>query len=841
MTMARLSLRSIAAHKLRLFLTILAVVLGTAFVSGSMMFTSSLSKVFDSAVANQLDGVDAVVSAEAGPLSPEQVTELSNNPDVARANINSSTSIVLANPDRSQIGGRAISGNLGPWYAPEDTVGEPVTVVEGDAPVGPDQIAIDKDHAENYGISLGQDVLAVDPGGQHELKVVAFTTAESTNPHGISAYMAADGYQELFTGGAGVRSLMVAGNGDSADQLVEKLGAEYPDLKVESGEALAEEITGQIRQALSFVNYFLIAFGLIALLVGTFIIANTFAMIVAQRIKEFALLRALGVSRKQLTGSVVLEAMFVGIVGSALGVVAGFGLVQGLQAIFRAMNMPMEGASLGLTPSAIIWPIVLGTVVTVISAWAPARKAGSVRPVEAMRSTETASESSLKVRTILGAVAIAAGIAAAIIGVTSDFSTRNAAISVGIGALFVIVGVFMASPAISMPVVGAIGRVIGAPFGAEGKLAATNSRRNPRRTATTAFALTLGVALVSTIGMLSATMQASVEDLVSTEVNSDYVLSGPQNGSFPIPAEVPTRVAEVPGVTNVTSFSYGQVTIDGIPAIGGPGGGMTTLASGVASDSLNIKDAEGDFDLSEPNKLVVNKDFAAEQGWTMGESLPVIGAQGEEVAQATIVGEYGQSQLMGTMVLSASTLEGTPYHAAQNMFAMMVDGQGDNLRADLEEAVADYLVVRVQTAEEFAGEQVAMINQMLYILYALLGLSVIVAILGIINTLALNVIERRQEIGMLRAVGTARRQIRTMITVESVQIAIYGALMGIVVGVGLGWAFLKVLAGQGLDKLTIPWDMLGLMLLAAAVVGVVAALWPAHKAAKTPPLEAIAD
>jgi putative ABC transport system permease protein len=221
--------------------------------------------------------------------------------------------------------------------------------------------------------------------------------------------------------------------------------------------------------------------------------------------------------------------------------------------------------------------------------------------------------------------------------------------------------------------------------------------------------------------------------------------------------------------------------------------------------------------------------------------LPIVGTQGEQVAKVKIVGLYGESQLMGTVVLSAATLEGTAYEAAQNTFAMLVDGESENLRADLEKTVADYLVVRVQTAEEFAGEQVAMINQMLYILYALLGLSVIVAILGIINTLALNVIERRQEIGMLRAVGTARRQVRTMITVESVQIAIYGALVGIIVGVGLGWAFLKVLAGQGLDKLTIPWEMLGLMLVASAVVGVVAALWPAAKASRTPPLEAIAD
>lgn len=241
MTMARLSLRSIAAHKLRLLLTILAVVLGTAFVSGSMMFTSSLNKVFDSAVANELDGVDAVVSSDAGPLTSEQISKIVEDPNVDRANIYSSTSVVLANPDRSQIGGKSISGSLSPWYAPDESVGRVVEVVEGQAPTGVDQIAVDQEQAEKNGISLGQRVLAVDPAGQHEFEVVGLTSVESNTPNGVSGYMSADSYQQLYSGGAGVRSLMVAGT--DSDQVVNQLSQSYPELKVEAGEALAEEIT----------------------------------------------------------------------------------------------------------------------------------------------------------------------------------------------------------------------------------------------------------------------------------------------------------------------------------------------------------------------------------------------------------------------------------------------------------------------------------------------------------------------------------------------------------------------------------------------------------------------
>ena len=325
------------------------------------------------------------------------------------------------------------------------------------------------------------------------MKIVGVVKPAVDQGASLTLHMDHEGFTERY--GDSSQLKVAAADGVSAEELVDHLNETF-EVEAESGEELAKEISDQISSALKFVNYFLIAFGLIALLVGTFIIANTFSMIVAQRTKEFALLRALGASRGQITRSVVTEAIIVGLVGSAVGVVAGVGLVAAIKAIFTAQGMPM-GGGLGLSLSAVIVPLILGTVVTVISAWAPARRAGAVKPVEAMRTTESAAGSSLLVRTVLGLLLLVSGIVFAVLGVLIDASTGPRASLVGLGALNLIVGFFLAGPAISLPIVPSIGRVVGAPFGAVGKLAATNSARNPRRTAATAFALMLGVASVS--------------------------------------------------------------------------------------------------------------------------------------------------------------------------------------------------------------------------------------------------------------------------------------------------------------------------------------------------------
>ncbi|MCK2201696.1 ABC transporter permease [Corynebacterium callunae] len=848
-TMRTISLRNIGAHKVRLLLTVLAVVLGTAFVSGAMMFTNALSSTFDEAISDSLDGVDVVVSTNstgtAAGIPVDTVNKLREDSRIDGVNINASQSVVLADADSKAI--QVPNGtSLSIAYNPEEAVGTNGELAEGAWPTGTEEVAVTQAGAQSRGIGVGDKLLVVDSTGRYNVTVTGLVSSKTDSETALNLFMAESGYLERYTDGATVPGLKIsAAEGTSPETLVDALSAELgADYSVETGAALVEQTTGAIRDALSFVQYFLIAFGLIALLVGTFIIANTFSMIVAQRMREFALLRALGTAPGQLTRSVVFEAIIVGLFGSALGVLGGMGLVWVISAVLNHFGMPM-GSSVGLTPTAVITALILGTVVTVISAWAPARRAGQVKPVEAMRNMETTTVRSMLGRTIVGAIILALGALLAILGAQmSDSSTTVRSILVGVGALFVIVGTFFFSPALSMPVVGGLGRVLGAPFGSVGKLAATNSRRNPRRTATTAFALTLGIALVTAIGMLSATMKDAVADMMEEQITADYVLQGPSNASITMPKESVNDVRAAEGVANVVMIGMNTAAVDGQSSYSQIGQSFSFVADGDLGTVIKSEETAGTLDLSQPG-FVADKDFAAQNGWTVGQSVP-LSVLGQEIGQVELVGTYSGNNAIGTMLISEASLADTVAADQTIPQMMLVNGEEgfdlEQLRSNLENAVADYIVIQVLSAAESAGATVSMINTMMNILYALLALSVIVAIIGIINTLALNVIERRQEIGMLRAVGVKRGQVRTMITLESVQIAIYGAVIGIAIGLGLGWAFVTVMSGEGLDAaVAVPWDQIALMLLGSAVVGVIAALWPATKASRTPPLEAITD
>ena len=849
-TMRKVSLRNIAAHKLRLALTVLAVVLGTAFISGAFMFTNSLDSTFKSAVSSAYDGVDAVVSpGEDLPGIPASLREdIAADDKVNDVNLTASQSVVMAN-DREepfQVGGGTSS--LAPWYESEDVVGAPHAIVEGVSPEAANEIVINKEGAENFGISVGDELLLVDPQERHDVVVTGIYEVELDSRNVLAAYMPEADFLDRYTlEGTTNQFILSAAEGTSDTDLVAHLEENYEGIEVETGDALAERLTEVMSAALSFVNYFLIAFGLVALLVGTFLIANTFSMIVAQRTKEFALLRALGAARQQITRSVVFEALIVGLIGSAIGVLAGIGLVAAIKAIMSMQGLELPDSGLGLSTSAVIVPIILGTLVTIISAWIPARRAGEVKPVEAMRSSEASTDQPLKTRTIIGLLLMGVGIAAAVAGaVMGDSSTSTRASLVGVGAVGVIVGFFFAGPAMSLPIVPTLGRIIGLPFGAVGKLASTNSRRNPRRTAATAFALTLGVALVTAIGMLGDTMKASISDVVENNTTADFVLSGPTNSNFPTPAGTPDAVRDVEGVEKVLTMSTAPVLVDGAASQAMGPHSMTMVIDGDASEMAQIDVTEGSSDLESTPGVLVTTVFAERQGWSLGDTLeltaPGVGADPRDIE---VVGIFEPNNMIQNMVISDQNVDGMLPPGAMSVAMVGVNGDGsvseDELRANLEEAVKGLIVVQVMSTEEMAGQAGEAIDLMLNILYALLALAVIIAVLGIVNTLTLGVIERRQEIGMLRAVGSQRRQIRTMITLEAVQIAVFGAVMGILIGLGLGWAFLEVLKDEGLDTLSVPWGQLAWMLAGSAVVGVVAAIWPANRAAKTPPLDAISD
>lgn len=848
-TLQKVSLRNIAAHKLRLALTVLAVVLGTAFLSGALMFTNMLSTTFDSAVGTVLDDVDAVVRpAEDERSLPRDVVDgIKSNPDVERVNLFGELAIVAATEDEVAIQTQMGTSRAGLYYPEDEAAGHTFDIIEGSAPAGVGEVLVNGNGAERYGIRLGEKLIAVDKDGRHPYTVVGFYEDELVQETSLRFAMGEETYVDYYTDGTTLPAVTVdAVDGVGDQELVDKLHAQFPELRVETGQALAAETSEQIRDALSFVSYFLIAFGLVGLLVGTFLIANTFSMIVAQRTKEFALLRALGASRGQITRSVSLESLVVGLIGSAIGVVAGMGMVTLIRVVMSANGMALPATGLGLSAGAVAVPLVVGTLVTVLSALAPARRAGQVRPVEAMRSSEASTPQPLKGRTVVGAVVIAAGIVAALAGMAwTDGATGRRAALVGVAAFAVIAGVFLAGPAMSLPVVPPMGRAIGAPFGAMGKLASTNTQRNPRRTATTAFALMLGIALVTVIGMLGASMKRSVDDIANSEVSADFVLTGPEVGSFPVPQDIPERAAEVRGVDKVVSYTQAPVTVDGEYGYQVGPVGVTDVLRGDPADLVALDVVEGTTSL-EGDTLIAPVDIAAVRGWQIGDTVEVAApGMSPQVVDVTVAGLFEGSNILQNFVLSDEAVAKVAPSGAWTILMVGVNNDGsvsdEELRASLEEEVRSDIVVQVRSTEDMVGEVGALIDQMLFILYALLSLAVVVALLGIVNTLTLSVIERRQEIGMLRAVGARRGQVRTMVFLESVQMSVFGAVLGVIVGLGLGWAFLTVLESQGLHTIVIPWNLVATMLLGSVLMGLVAAIWPAQRAAKTPPLDAIAE
>ncbi len=846
--MTKVSLRNIVAHKLRLALTVLAVVLGTAFIAGSMMFTNMLERTFDSAVATQYTGADVVVEPgdDASTLTRAEADEVAATEGVQRVNVSAQVTVVAATMDEEAIQTRQGSATASIYYGPDEVVGEAPEIVEGTAPSTDAETILNRAGAEFYGIELGQELIVVDTSGRHTYRVVGLYEDEVVQATSLSFRVLESAYLDFYVADDSVPGLTLSGDAATPEDLAGRISQAHPQLNVRTGEKAAEEATEAVRDALSFVSYFLIAFGLVGLLVGTFLIANTFSMIVAQRTKEFALLRALGASRGQITRSVSAEALIVGLIGSVLGVAGGAGLVAVIKQVMRSYNMDLPAGGIGVAADTVIVPVVVGVIVTMLSAWAPARQAGRVQPVEAMRASESAAPQPLTIRTVIGAVLIAVGVGVAIWALRwDDAATADRAILVGVTAVAVIAGIFLAGPAMSLPVVPPLGRVIGAPFGTVGKLASTNTQRNPRRTSATAFALMLGIALVTIIGMLGSSMKHSVDDVADNEVSAQYVLAGPMMGAFPIPNDLMERVPEVEGVGDVAAYTEAPLTVDGDYAVQFGEFGSTPVLYGDPGDLITMDMVEGSSALT-GDTVIAPRDWAEEHGWSVGDTV-TIAAPGlsPEVVQATVGGIFENSSILTTVVISADIATRLAPPGSVNIMMLGASNDGtvsdEQLRANLEDAVRSDIVVQVQSKDDVSGEVLDIIDQMLFILYALLSLAVVIAVLGIVNTLTLSVIERRQEIGMLRAVGMHRGQIRTMIILESVQMAFFGAVLGVLLGLGLGWAFLTVLEDQGLSNIVVPWELVWVMLGGSVVVGIIAALWPAARASATPPLDAIAE
>ncbi|MGW6422861.1 ABC transporter permease [Nocardia sp. NPDC055053] len=838
--MRKVALRNLAAHKVRLALTVLSVVLGTAFISGSFVFTDTLQRTFDGIFEGQAQGVDVRV----GPKDRQSlgvptniVDALAKTEGVDRVAPAVNGPVVLLEPDGKKAVQTGGAPSFGLSYLPPDkSVEEPNTFVAGAAPDQPNEIALNTTGAEKAGLRVGDKtkVLIPSKGDPFEVTLSGVYAMPGTEGGGVVAVMFTEPQaRKLFTDGSHVAYAdLAAAPGVSADDLRDQLAAGLPNYKVQNADEVREDMKKEVSEALTFINYFLLAFGAIALIVGTFIIYNTFSMIVAQRLRELALLRAIGASRRQVGRSVVGEAVVIGLIGSAIGLAAGIGLAFGLSAVLNAFDLGLPTGSLTVLPRTAIVALLVGLIVTVASAYAPARRAAKVPPVEAMRSEFASAGDSLHVRTAVGAVmAVAGGV---LVYVGAQGTGKGSAVTVGIGALGLILAVLLAAPALSRPMVLVLG-VLTRPFGAIGQMARNNAVRNPRRTAATAFALTLGLMLVSAIGILGASAKTSVGVLIDKGVKAEYVLAGPQMIGAPLGAVDAVRT-QVPGVSDVTGirvvgFKVGDEQI------------VATSPDGPIDPVMDIDLLSGSTTIG-ANELLVDETEAGDRGWKVGDKITITSLDSKKL-ELTVGGVFANSPLLGAMVVDPGVYEQLmPPSLRTNAFVLVKAEPGTDLtamRANLEKATEPFVVVQVQDHEQFKGAQGQQINTLLAILYGLLALAVVIAVLGIINTLALSVVERRREIGMLRAVGTQRSQVRRTIYLESMLIAIFGAIVGLVLGIALGVGFLRTLRDLGIDQITIPWSQLVTVLIASGVVGVLAAVWPGVRAARTPPLAAIAD
>jgi putative ABC transport system permease protein len=837
--MGMVSVRNLKAHRVRLLLTVISVMLGTAFVAGSFVFTDTLKSSFDKIFTTVDAGVDARVQPKHSydpdvPLN--LVTQIRALPGVRTVEVHADAPVVLVDGHGKKVqpGGAPSEGGM--WTPANESVGTVPTFAAGHAPTRTGEVAINSGAAKKGHLTAGDRAKVVLPNaGVVDVTVVGVYQTKVETGGYIGVLFSQPQALELFTDGKHVGSLDIAADaGVSQKTLAANIAHTLPStLEVRTGaQARADDQDG-VQTALSFINYILLGFGFIALIVGTFIIYNTFSMIVAQRLRELALLRAIGAGRKQVRRSVLVEAGIIGVIGSALGLAGGIGLAFGLHALLDALDLGLPSGGLVMTPRTVIVALLLGTGVTLLSANAPARRAAKVPPVAAMREEfASTSATSLRRRTVLGTVVAALG-ALVTFGGAINSSAGTGASLIGLGLLGVAAGAMMLSPVLAGWIITPLGKVIGRPFGAAGRLARTNAVRNPRRTAATAFALTLGLLLVSGIAVVGASMKASISGIVDNSVRADYILG--THTDVDIPPLAAVAASKVPGVGSTTELHDVSALVDGKHRVGiGVDGPLSAIVK------LDVKHGSA---AATGNNMLVSSDTAKSNHWTIG-SRHTLSVPGRTPAVETISGIYADNQLLGPWLVSGDVYRTlTPPNERADIVILIRAAPGADLgalRTGLEQATNNFYVLTVQNRDEFKGEVAGQIDGLLGLLYGLLGLAIVIAILGIINTLALSVVERRREIGMLRAVGMQRKQVRRTIYVESLLIAVFGAVLGLGLGLAYGSMFTHTLRGQGLDTLSVPWGQAVGFLVVAGVVGVLAALWPGSRAARTRPLEAIA-
>lgn len=856
--MLKATLRSFFAHKGRLLLSALAVLLSVAFVSGSLIFSDTVSRTFDRLFASTSadvtvapkEGIDESLPTGVVRTVPAGLADRIGSVDgVAATHIEAAVENITVVDDANEpvgptTGAPTIATN---WYVTERS---PVELTSGREPSGPDEALLDKDTADKKKVRIGDTLTVLAQPGSFKVEVVGIATFTTTNPGAALVFLDTPTAQTKLLGRPGIAtSISVDAAEGVADatlkqRIAAELGDAYEDAyDVKTADEQAESAAAQLGGFLDVIKWVMLGFAGVAVLVGIFLIVNTFSMLIAQRTRELGLLRALGADRRQVRRSVLTEALLLGLVGSTLGLAAGIGLAAGLIELMSLLGMNLSAAEMVVGVATPVSAYAVGVGVTFVAAYLPARRAARVSPMAALADAEVAGVGRpLKVRAITGTVVGAAG-AAALAGCVVSERTATASSLLGLGVVLTLIATVVAGPLLVRPVIRVLGGAFPRMFGPVGRMSQRNALRNPRRTGATAAALMVGLALVGGLSIASASMTKSFDAQINRTLGADFVV---QNSNFtPFPQEITEKVKGVDSAGTVVRQRFAALALT-LP----DGKRVESTAAGYdpqLDEAARITYASGDTAAAlAPDSIAMDREYAAEHKVRIGSVLPAEFAGGQRagltVGALTDMDQSGGPGMEGGLFMGLATVE--KYQPGGQEAALYVNAangsDAQELRKGLETALDPYPQVQVRDQADYKELIRQQIAVMLYLVYALLGLAIVIAVLGVVNTLALSVVERTREIGLLRAIGLSRIQLRRMIRLESVVIAVFGALLGLALGLVWGVAVQQVLALEGLTAFAVPWGTVVAVVVGSVVVGLAAAALPALRASRMNVLAAIA-
>ncbi|MER5684332.1 FtsX-like permease family protein [Streptomyces sp. NPDC002205] len=838
--MFRTALRNVLAHKARLLMTVLAVMLGVAFVSGTLVFTDTLGNAFRNQSAKSYDDVAVAVTTHSdrrdektSGIDAATLKKIRSLDGVATATGRVSGFAGVADPGGKLIGNgwSNTGGNFSPGANGKDAS---YTFVDGTGPVGDGRIALDKETAKKGTYEVGDRVRVATNGPVKEYTLSGIFTTEdgAVNAGGSLVLFDTPVAQQLYLKPGWFQDITVTAAAGASDQkLLDAVEPLLPkDATARTGKVLADDQAKQIESGLGNLNTMLLAFAAIALFVGIFLIANTFTMLVAQRTRELALLRAVGASRRQVKRSVLLEAAVVGALASVIGFLLGLGLATGLRSAMSLIGGKIPAGPLVISPVAVGAALGVGILITVLAAWLPARRAAKIAPVAAMSSVHAvATTKSLVVRNSIGGVLTLLGAAGIVAGAAAGSDGRTI---IGAGAFVALIGVIVLIPLLSRPVIALVRPLLLKLFGVSGKLAAQNAVRNPRRTGATASALAIGLTLVTGISVLGVTLGQAVDRMTTDNIKADYMISMASGDSLDESAL--TALEKSDAVSAVSPQQAASIRVEGAHhAVSG-------VTPGDVQKVFSVKTVSGSLDSLADGEIAVGDKTAKSNGWKPGTSLPVT-YDDDKKGTLKVGAVYEENEFLSPVLMPKDILDAHQGHPDIREIWLKTDGGASKAN---EQAVVDALgdnpAMSVMDRQDIRDMFGGFISTALNIMYGLLAMALIIAVLGVVNTLAMSVFERQQEIGMLRAIGLDRRKVKRMIRLEAVVISVFGAVVGVALGTFLGWAIGRTLASAIPGyALVIPWDRIAVFLVLAALVGVLASLWPARSAAKLNMLTAI--